>query len=155
MLNSIPGLTRGTDPTIPRQVLEAKLKVIDRRRHEIESLLATYTNEDSYHASEIKSEYAALGNVRAEIDEALHPKVKARRSPELAKLYLEQRERDLSFLRTVIREQTQNAEYAAQKEEAAGNHRQAKLIRLGIPDIPEQVCKEFGKNPALLAEILR
>jgi hypothetical protein len=27
--NSIPGLTRGVDPTIPRQILKSRLKVID------------------------------------------------------------------------------------------------------------------------------
>jgi hypothetical protein len=86
--------------------------------------------------------------MRADIDAVLRPKVKERRSPELQKLYQDQREADLKFLRTTIRQQTEQTEYAAQKEEAAGNHRQARILRLTI-----QVCKEFGKNPALLAEV--
>ena len=94
-----------------------------------------------------------MGNMRADIDAVLRPKVKERRSPELQKLYQDQREADLKFLRTTIRQQTEQTEYAAQKEEAAGNHRQARILRLTIPEIAEQVCKEFGKNPALLAEV--
>jgi hypothetical protein len=91
--------------------------------------------------------------MRAEIDQALRPTPKPRRSPELAKLYYEQRDRDITFLRATIKQQIEQTEHAAQKEEAAGNHRAARIHRLTIPEIPEQVCKEFGKNPALLAEI--
>jgi hypothetical protein len=71
----------------------------------------------------------------------------------LRALYAQQREADLGFLRLTIRQQTEHAEHAAQKEEAAGNHRAARIHRLTIPEIPEQVCREFGKNPALLAEL--
>lgn len=152
--NPIPGLVIGTDPTIPKQVLEAKLKVIDKRRAEIEAYLNATANKDSYHAQEIKSEYASLGNMRAEVDGALNPRPKPRRSPELRKVYQDQRDRDLKFLRATIKQQTEQTEWAAQKEEQAGNHRQARILRLTIPDIPEQVCKEFGKNPELLNEVL-
>ena len=112
--SSIPKLTRGTDPSIPKQVLESKVKRIDKRRAEIESLLASYKDDD-YFAQELRAEYAALGNMRSDIDAQLNPRPKQRRSPELAKAYYEQRERDLAFLRTAIKEQTEQTEWHAQK----------------------------------------
>jgi hypothetical protein len=151
---NIPGLSR-TDPTTQKQILDAKLKLIDQRRAEIESYLTSVNpNLDSYHNQEIQAELTALNIERAEIEDILHPPAKPRRSPELQKLYQEQRQRDVEFLRQAIRQEIENTEHAAQKEEAAGNHRSAKLHRLTIPDIPEQVCKQYGKNPALLAEVM-
>jgi hypothetical protein len=150
---SIPGLTRGTDPTIPKQVLKAKLKAIDKRRAEIEALLNHGPNEDDYCSQELNAERQALGLMRAEIDEVLNPKPTPARSPELQKLYEQQRQRDVEFLRVAIRHEIQNTEYAAQREEQAGNFRAAKLHRLTIPEIPERVCKEFGKDLSLLAKL--
>jgi hypothetical protein len=143
---------RGTDPTIPKEVLESKLRTIDRRRAEIEALLSRGTDDD-YQSQELKAERAALGDMRAECDAILNPKPKPVRTPELQKLYDEQHKRDLLFLRATIKQQTEHAEYAAQREEAAGNHRSARLHRLTIPEIPVQVCKEYGKDLALLAEL--
>jgi hypothetical protein len=152
---TIPGLTR-TDPTIPKQILEAKLKLVDQRRAEIESYLTSVNpNLDSYHNQEIRAELSSLNIQRGEIQDILHPKAKPRRSPELQKLYQEQRQRDVEFLRHAIRQEIENTEHAAQKEEAAGNHRSARLHRSMIPDIPEQVCKQYDKNPVLLAEVLK
>jgi hypothetical protein len=150
--NPIPGLTRGADPTLPRQVLAARLKVIDKRRAEIEVQL-NHSQDDDYRSQELKAERQTLGDMRSEIQRVINPPPKARRSPELRALYAQQRDADLEFLRVTIKQQTEQTEWAAQKEEAAGNHRQARILRLTIPEIPEQVCKEFGKNPTLLAEI--
>lgn len=67
----IPGLAR-TDPTVPKQILEAKLKLIDRRRAEIESYLSTVNvNTESYHHQELQAELATLGNQRLEIEDVL------------------------------------------------------------------------------------
>jgi hypothetical protein len=56
---NIPGLSR-TDPTIPKQILEAKLKLVDQRRAEIEDYLATINPDlDSYHNQEIRAELTA------------------------------------------------------------------------------------------------
>ncbi len=57
------------------------------------------------------------------------------------------------FLRLTVRQQIEHATFAAEREEAAGNHRSARIHRLTVPEIPVQVCKEFGMDPALLAEI--
>ena len=92
--------------------------------------------------------------MRAECEAALNPKPKPARSCELQRLYDEQRKRDIAFLRATIKQQTEQAEYSAQKEEAAGNHRSARIHRLTIPEIPESVCHEFGKDPTLLAEAM-
>ena len=152
LTNSIPNYSRAVDSSIPKQVLESKLKNIDKRRAEIE-LYLTHVNPDSYHAQEIKAEYAALGNLRAEVDGALNPRPKAEPHPTLAKAYAEDRARALVQLRSAIKQQTQQTEHAAEKEEAAGNHRQAKILRLTIPEIPERVAKEFGADLSLLTEI--
>ena len=56
---------RGTDPTIPRAVNEAKLKVIDKRRHQIDTLLASY-KEETYHSQELRAELAELSARRLE-----------------------------------------------------------------------------------------
>jgi hypothetical protein len=152
MLHPIPGLVRGIDPTIPRQVLESRLKTIDKRRAEIEAALGHGT-DDNYQAQELRAEGQALGDMRAEIEAVLNPRQAPKRSPELQKLYDQQREADKLFLRVSIRQRTEQIEHAAQKEEAAGNHRSARLHRLTIPEIPEQVCREFGKDLALLAEL--
>jgi hypothetical protein len=149
---NIPGLTRGTDPTIPKQVLKAKLKTIDKRRAQIEAQLSQGTDE-SYQAQELEAERQALGLIRAEIDEVLNPKQLPARSPELENLYAEQRQRDLDFLRAAIKHEIQNIEHAAQKEEQAGNFRSARLHRLTIVDVAEQVCREHGKDLALLAKL--
>jgi delta 1-pyrroline-5-carboxylate dehydrogenase len=151
--NSIPGLTRGVDSQIPRQVLESRLKTIDKRRAEIEAILNSRGNDESYQAQELVGESAALGAMRAEIDEVLSPRAKPERHPVLQKAYDEDHQRDLNLLRTAIRQQTEQLTYAAEKEEASGNHRQAKILRLQIPELPEQICREYGKSLELLAEI--
>jgi hypothetical protein len=153
MLNPIPGLQRGLDPTLPKQVLEAKLKVIDKRRAELEAVLNNGHLDDTYKAQELQAEYSSLGAMRYAIDAVLNPKPKPARHPALQKVYDEDRKRDVALLRDAIRQQTEQTEHAADKEEAIGNHRQARILRLTIPEIPEQVCQEFHKDLALLAEI--
>jgi hypothetical protein len=150
--NPIPGLTRGTDPTIPKQVLESRLRTIDKRRAEIEAELNRGIG-DTYRAQELNAEYSTLGSMRADCEAVLHPPPKPVRSPELEWLYAQQRIADIAFLRSTIRQQTDQAEHAAEKEEAAGNHRSAKLHRLSIPEIPVTICRQFGKDLALLAEL--
>jgi hypothetical protein len=151
-MHPIPGLVRGVDSAIPRQVLESKLKVIDKRRAEIEALLA-HASADSYQAQELKAERAGLGAMRHDIDAVLNPKPVPPRSPELEKAYAEQRARDVALLRITIKQRTEQIEHAAEKEEAAGNHRSARMHRLTIPDIPTQICAEYGKDVGLLAEL--
>ena len=104
--NAIPGLVRGFDPTIPRQVLESKLKVIHKRRALIEAALSAGAGDD-YQSQELKAEDRALADMRAEVEQALHPKPKPRRSPELQRLYAEQRMTDVAFLRATIKQQTE------------------------------------------------
>ena len=158
MLARIPGLTT-TDPTVPRAVLEAKLKLIDKRRAEIEALLKAMQNPahrprpDSFQQQELTTELAALNSARREVETILRPPPKPARSPELQRLYDKQRKADIVFLRSAIKQQTDQAEYAAAALENAGEHRQARLQRSLIPDLPETICREFNKDPALLAEI--
>ena len=121
--NAIPGLVRGTDPTIPKQVLEARLKTIDKRRAAIEAALGQGT-DDSYKAQELRAEDHALAIMRAEADEILHPKPKPARHPAFEKAYARQREADKEFLRITIKQQIEQIEWNAQREESIGNHRQ-------------------------------
>jgi hypothetical protein len=152
MPHVIPQMVRGVDPQIPKQVLQSRLKTIDKRRAEIETLLGQ-GNGGSYRAQELHSELEDLGNARYECEQALNPPKKAALSPALKKLYAEQKKRDIANLRTAIRQQTEQAEHAADKEASAGNHRQAKLIRMSILEIPQTCCREGGYSVALLAEI--
>lgn len=152
MMDQIPGLKRGSDPTVPRQVVESKLKVIDRRRAEIEAALS-HGADDSYKAQELEAERRALGDMRAECEAILNPKPKPTRPPQLEALYVRQRKADIQFLRTTIKQQVEQTEHAAEKEEAAGNYRAARLHRLTIPDLPLAICQEFSKDPGLLAEL--
>lgn len=149
MPHPIPGLVRGTDPTLPRQVLESKLKVIDKRRAEIEAILAQ-TPADSYQAQELRAERVALASMRYEISQVLNPKPQPKLSPAELRARDEQRARDVELLRVTIRQRTEQIEFNAQREESAGNHRAARMHRLSIPDIPEQVCREYGKDLELL-----
>jgi hypothetical protein len=152
---TIPGLSRThLDPTVPRQILESKLKRIDIRLSEIDEYLSQVnTNTASYHGQEIQSERESLVILRAEITEQLNPSAKPARSPELQKLYQDQKQKDIAFLKVAIRHEIQNIEHAALKEEQAGNHRAAKLHRLSSIDAAEEVCRQYGKDPALLAEL--
>jgi hypothetical protein len=81
----MPGLVRGVDPTIPKQVLEQRLRTIDKRRAEIEAQLSRGT--DDYKAQELKAERAALGDMRVECNAVLNPKPPAKRHPQLERAY--------------------------------------------------------------------
>ena len=145
MRTAIPQLERGQDTTlqkpVQRSVLEAKIKVIDKRRAEIEAKLAT--NPPEYESQELHLELQGLNELRLECDEVLNPRPKERRHPALAKAYAEQRERDIHNLRGAIKHHTENATWAAEQEERAGNFRSARLHRMTIPDIPE-ACWRAG-----------
>lgn len=143
-MNAIPGLTRETDPTISKHILFSKLKTIDQRRSEIEAGLAK--NPPAYQKQELESEYATLGSMRRDCEEALKPRYRVKPDEE-------QKQRQLALLRMEIKNQTQLAEHAAEKEEAVGNHRSAKLHRLTIPDIPANVAREYGIPYGLLSEV--
>jgi hypothetical protein len=145
MLNAIPNYSRTNDPTIPRAVLEARLKIIDQRRAAIEARLMK-GGDTEYAVQELRAEYATLGNARADVDAALRPRP-------VPKVDEDQRKRDIAFLRMQIKSETELTEHAAEKEERAGNHRAARAHRETIIDIPERVAREYGKDLALLAEV--
>jgi hypothetical protein len=149
----IPGLVRGTDPTLPRQVLEARLKVIDKRRAAIELTLQIDPDRTSYQSQELEAERRELGDMRTEVEAALRPASSPARPPHLEGMYRRQRESDIAFLRIAIRHEREHIEHAAEREATAGNHRAARLHRLGLPTVPEMICKQFGKDLALLSEI--
>jgi hypothetical protein len=157
-VQNIPGLAR-TDPTVPKQILEAKLKLIDQRRAEIESYLTSVNvNTESYHHQEIRAELTALNTQRAEIQDVLRPPPKPRRSPELQKLYQEQRQRDVEFLRHAIYSRT-SVQAVRQKPCIASGSSQMKpqrrrvLEKLIITDISgvDNPCQD----PALVAIMKR
>jgi hypothetical protein len=154
----IPGLAR-TDPNVPRSGLELRLRRIDKRRAEIEAKLTALGDSSSPRSRpesparvELEAELATLNNLRREAELILRPP-KPTPIPALERAREVQRAADISFLRAEIIQQTAIAEAAAQKLEAAGEHRQARLQRSLIPELPERLCREFGKDPALLAEI--
>jgi hypothetical protein len=150
--NPIPGLDRNLDPSIPNQILEARVKIIDRRRAEIEAELATAKEKD-YRTQELAAERAALGSMRNECMEILRPRPKPVRHPTLEAAYQEQRKLDLAFLRNAIKQENEHIEANARREEVSGNHRQARLHRLMLPSVPERMAREFGKDLSLLSEL--
>jgi hypothetical protein len=154
MLNTIPDLTR-TSPSLPKQVLESKLRTIDKRRAELELLLRDApTNSDmSAKQQELRAEDAALAAMRHDIDASLNPRPPVEMHPVLKREYALQRERDKTLLRNAIKQQREQLEYSALREEEAGEHRQARLLRLQAPDIATTVARELGMDLALLAEI--
>jgi hypothetical protein len=139
MLNTIPGLTR-TNPSLPKQVLEARLKIIDKRRAELELLLrdAPTNSDTSARQQELRAEDAALAAMRYDIDAILNPRPPVEMHPELKRQYALQHERDKRLLRDAIKQQREQLEYSALREEEAGEYRQARLLRLlreaGEPD---------------------
>jgi len=135
------------DAALPRQVLETRLKTIDQRRAQLEAELAHIP--ESYERQERRE----LGDMRAEVEAILRPAPITARHPHLENMYRRQRQADVAFLRIAIRQEREHVEFAAEREAAAGNHRAARLHRLGLPMVPETICKQFGKDPALLSEI--
>src|SRR5947209_389985 len=115
-----------TDPTTHRALLAHRLKIIDARRAEIEAILKTTTG-DSYKLQELESELRDLLCQRGEAETILDPPVKQTRSPELQRLYDRQREADRGCFHATLRDRTAYAVAAAEKLEAAGEFRQARL----------------------------
>jgi hypothetical protein len=154
MLNTIPDLTR-TSPSLPKQVLESKLRTIDKRRAELELLLrdAPTNSDTSARQQELRAEDAALAAMRYDIDAILNPRPPVEMHPELKRQYALQHERDKRLLRDAIKQQREQLEYSALREEEAGEYRQARLLRLQAPDIPTTVARELGMDLSLLAEI--
>ena len=85
----------------------------------------------------------------------LAPQAAPKPTPQLLAALERQRHEDIKFLRATIKQQIEQTEWDAAREDNAGNHRQARLLRLTIPDIPAAACKEYGKDLALLAELDR
>src|SRR5689334_4006824 len=144
ILSHIPGLMR-TDPSVPRSGLELRLRRIDRRRAQIEAQLTALGDSNSFRSRpdspqrvELETELRDLNNSRREAELILRPPPKPQRIPELERARAAQCEADKAFLRTEIRQQTDITEAAAQKLEAAGEYRQARLQRSLIPELPEQ-----------------
>jgi hypothetical protein len=96
-----------TDPTTPREVLEHRLKPLDRRRAEIEAALEIEhklrRGPQSFKAQELETELADLSAQRREIESALRPKPK----PTADAITIEKRKR---FLVAEIAEQTKQIE---------------------------------------------
>lgn len=143
------------DARIPRAVLASKLKAIDKRRAEIEALLAMKRESDiePYHSQELRAELTELNNMRREIDRVLHPTPEPPIRPEQQAALERKRQRDIAILRSAIRERREHLEWSAEREAAAGNHRQARIWRLELMTVEEDVCKEHHLDLALLSEI--
>jgi hypothetical protein len=153
--NNIPSLVRNNlDPSVPRAALEAQLKVIDRRRSELETLIARLPDQ-SYASNELKSERALLGDMRRGINDLLRPKPLEPPDPTLLAQEAEDRKRDVNLLRITIKQRTEQTLAQADKCAETGDFRQSKIWRLTVPDIPLQVCKEYGLDPALLEDVVR
>jgi hypothetical protein len=153
-LRTIPNLIRNNlDPTVPRSALEAQLKQIDKRRSELEERIARLP--DSYEANELKSERALLGDLRRDIDFQLRPATPTAPDPALLKQMAEDRRRDINLLKITISQRTEQTIAQADRCAETGDHRQAKIWRLTIPEIPLQICKEYNLDPALLDDVVR
>ncbi len=127
---------------IEKQILQSELAGVDRRRAEVEATLASLPpynpNCPDYRRQELDAEYRELGSMRRDIEEKLHPKDEPKPlSPE--------RKRQIEG---VIRQQEQNTRWNIERCEKLGDHRQAKILRLSLLDIPRRVFAEFGEVKA-------
>jgi hypothetical protein len=150
------GFPTVVDPSTHQSILAHKIKIIDRRRAELEPMIAQLKaagGPPSTKLDELECERRDLLNQRRECESILHPARKPARTPELERLYTRQREADKLALRVSLRHRTEQAIAAAEALEAQGEHRQARLTRATIPELAAQIIREFNFDPALLSEL--
>lgn len=146
--------TNDTDPRIPRSVLTMKLAAIDRRRAEIEALLALKRegDQETGASSALRAELRELLGQRREIDAILNPRSPEAINPHYARSLEKARQRNIATLRSAIKGRRQSLLHQIERAEATGEHRHALDLRLRLMRTPESVCEEFKLDPALLEE---
>ena len=156
--NIIPGLVvtpKGTD----HNLLRARLGPINRRISALESLIRFHNStcspvaQRSYKVQEHEAELAQLRQLKRETEQALNPPSPPPLDPDAQRRADAQRARDVAFLKSTIKAQTESLEWNAARCEQQGDHRAARAFRMQIPDVGGQACREFGKSPDLLAEL--
>ena len=146
--------TKSLDPALSRATLQSKLKRIDKRRAEIETLLAMKkpTDQETHFSLELRSELQNLNALRIEIQQTLKPP-KVEVSAPMAAAMAKQRARDLANLRSMIAEHTRIIQWNADRAEQTGDHRSARLFRQELLTLPEDLCRQFKLDLSLLDEL--
>ena len=125
-----------------RASLEFQLRTIDRRRAEIEALLAQ--GQSNTHQAALLDEDYDLASARRSVVGRLTPGPAPDPSVRL---------RSLHRLRQELKSNQESLEWNAQQAEANGDHRSAQAFRHQMLTLGASLCQQFGWDPALLAEV--
>jgi hypothetical protein len=115
------------------EILERKLREIDRRRAEIEIELPRH-NDGSYARQELVSEAKELAALRVVVDRRLRALSQPAPAPD---------PRRQAIVAQEIGARRESIEHFIKRLEAEGDHRQARLWRRQLLDLPEQVESEY------------
>jgi hypothetical protein len=134
---------------VEEQILLDKLRRIDRRASELETQLSTRVPEAQ--RTEFEAEARALGAQRRIVENRLADL--APLDPVRAERAIKKRRRELEILRREVRSRIESTESFCARCDAAGDHREARIHRATILDIPMQICREYHLDPSLIAEL--
>jgi len=122
-----------------------QLRAIDKRRAEIEQLIYALADDGSYRLQELRTEDNLLKQRRRVIENA----IKDRSAP----IDQSARERDRRFLEASIKERRANITRAIERAESTGDHREARIWREELLNVPRSICAENHLSPDLIEEI--
>src|ERR1041385_1530221 len=117
------------------QILEARLREIDKRRAEIDAFLDHARGGESYRQQELETERRELMTLRC----VTADKIKMLQAPVPAP-----DERREKFIEREVAARRQSTEAFIEQLEREGDHRQARLWRNEMFKIREQVEREFS-----------
>jgi hypothetical protein len=123
-----------TPHQIDCEVLSARIKQIDARRAEIEATLA-HQPPESYARQELETEYRELASHRRVADIRLSDLRAPSPAPDT---------RREQFIANEVKIRRRQPEAFIQKLENEGDHRNARLWRMELLDLKQQVEKEYS-----------
>jgi len=129
---------------LEKQILEMRMKAIDRRLSEIDAKLPSL-GDDSYVHQELSSERVDLVRDRNVADLRLREiRGEAQSDPHQASRIAEDNKRREKLIQREIKSRLEVGEAFVAKLESQGEIQQARIHRRALLDIPTEVMREFS-----------